>query len=320
MLMVLFCPLSCGQKEEPVNKDNTPIIPVIPQGPSADDVQGGPGTRGWTTEVVSQGLLLHKFDGNEIVTGKRQSVRVLDVDMDLHRYRLEFACVSGSGKTGSVLAQERGAVASVNATFETHAVYIKIGGIELFNIQDDKIINSDIENWKNDGAFYMRNDGSVYLEHSGKGKSLREQRSYYRRHTCPNIFSSAPMLIDDYEQVGEKVVPEGLTSSQLNSYTSAHIYVHSGVTHPRTVFATTEDNRLLLVAIDKDRTNGTVAGMTVKEMTQFMKYHFNPQYALSMDGGGSTAISVKGKVVNTPSDPKERSVPTYLLIYDNAKK
>ena len=74
------------------------------------------------------------------------------------------------------------------------------------------------------------------------------------------------------------------------------------------------------MAIDKDRTNGTVAGMTVKEMTQFMKYHFNPQYALSMDGGGSTAISVKGKVVNTPSDPKERSVPTYLLIFDNVKK
>lgn len=318
--VTFFCLLSCGQKEEPVNKDNTPIIPVIPQGPSADDVQGGPGTRGWTTEVVSQGLLLHKFDGNDLATGKRQSVRVLDIDMNMGRYRVEFTLPSASGKTGTDMAKEKGAVASVNASYETGSVYIKIKGQEIHNIKNDKIGSTNVDNWKNDGAIYMTEGGRVYLEYSGKNKTLAQQRAYYRSHTCANIFSSAPMLIDNYEQVGENFVPSNLTQSQINSYNYEHPFNHQGVTHPRTVYATTEDNHLLLIAMDKDRQNGTVAGMTAKDATKFLKYHFNPQYALNMDGGGSTAISVNGKLVNTPSESTgERAVASYLLIFDSQK-
>ena len=323
-MVAFFCLLSCGQEKVPVNDDNnqpTPIIPVLPQGPQEGVAEGGPGTRGWTTEVISNGLRLHKFDGNDIVTGKRQSVRVLDIDMSLERYRIEFTYTSGSGKTGTDMAKEKGAIASVNASYETGSVYIKIKGQELHNIANDKIGSTDVANWKNDGAVYMTEGGKVYLEYSGKNKTLIQQRSYYRRHNCPNIFSSAPMLIDDYEQVGENFVPSNLTESQINSYNYEHPYRHQGVTHPRTVYATTADDHLLLIAIDKDRQSGTVAGMSAKDATNFLKYHFNPQYALNMDGGGSTAISVNGKIVNTPSESTgERAVPTYLLIFDNVKK
>ena len=323
-MVAFFCLLSCGQEKVPVNDDNnqpTPIIPVLPQGPQEGVAEGGPGTRGWTTEVISNGLRLHKFDGNDIVTGKRQSVRVLDIDMSLERYRVEFTYTSGTGKTGTDMAKEKGAIASVNASYETGSVYIKINGVERHNIANDKIGSTDVANWKNDGAVYMTEGGKVYLEYSGKNKTLIQQRSYYRRHNCPNIFSSAPMLIDDYEQVGENFVPSNLTESQTNSYNYEHPYRHQGVTHPRTVYATTADDHLLLIAIDKDRQNGTVAGMSARDATKFLKYHFNPQYALNMDGGGSTAISVNGKIVNTPSESTgERAVPTYLLIFDNVKK
>ena len=35
--------------------------------------------------------------------------------------------------------------------------------------------------------------------------------------------------------------------------------------------------------------------MTAKELTQFLVTHFNPQYALNMDGGGSTTMCVEGR-------------------------
>lgn len=56
----------------------------------------------------------------------------------------------------------------------------------------------------------------------------------------------------------------------------------------------TEDKDLLLVTID-GRWAGKAEGMSAKEVTLFLKKHFNPQYALNMDGGGSTTMYVKGK-------------------------
>lgn len=82
----------------------------------------------------------------------------------------------------------------------------------------------------------------------------------------------------------------------------------------------TEDNHLLLITIDKDRDKLTIAGMTAKQVTQFLKLHFNPQYALNMDGGGSTTLSVNGKVMNKPSGGSERTLPTHILVFDDQKK
>ena len=43
----------------------------------------------------------------------------------------------------------------------------------------------------------------VRIVYEGKGKSVDELRTFYAPSTAPNIFSSAPMLIDDYQPVGE---------------------------------------------------------------------------------------------------------------------
>ncbi|MBO6027982.1 MAG: phosphodiester glycosidase family protein [Bacteroidales bacterium] len=43
----------------------------------------------------------------------------------------------------------------------------------------------------------------VRIVYEGKGKSVDELRTFYATSTAPNIFSSAPMLIDDYQPVGE---------------------------------------------------------------------------------------------------------------------
>mgnify|MGYP003305328497 FL=1 len=314
LIMVSFCLLSCGQKDSGNELPAPPGAEVLKPG------EGGPGTRNWTTKTISEGLLLHMYSGHDQVTGKYQNVCVLDVDLNKDRYRIEFCVQEGSNKATSTVQKENGAVAALNATYERASVFIKANGKTYHNIENDLISNA-VDNWKNDGAIFLDADGKIYLEHSGKGKKLSEQRTYYRGHQCPNIFSSAPMLINDYDPVGETFVPVTMTEAQFEAnYHYEHPYRHQGVTHPRTAVALTEDNHLLLITIDKDRDKLTIAGMTAKQVTQFLKLHFNPQYALNMDGGGSTTLSVNGKVMNKPSGGSERTLPTHILVFDDQKK
>ena len=68
-----------------------------------------------------------------------------------------------------------------------------------------------------------------------------------------------------------------------------------------------------------------------KELTLFIQKHFNPRWALNMDGGGSSAMYVKGmgnkdNIINNYTDdnngdgiPEERSVNSHLIIQKVAK-
>ncbi len=329
-LMLSFCLLSCGQEdpyveERPPHQGNEEVVP--PQEPDdpgkpednpADRIpEGGPSTAGWTTETVSEGLNLYKFLGTEPATKTKQRIFVLDVDMSNPRYRFAFRCEPDQQKIITSDAQiKSGAVAALNATYERGSVFIKVDGVTINNIANN-LISDAVDNWKSEAGAFMTSDGKIYLEHSGKGMDLTEQRRYYRKHTCANIFTSAPMLIDNYDPVGESFVPANLTSSDLSKLHSEHPHRHQGVTHPRSVIALSKDNHILLIAIDGR--DGDYKGMSAKQVTQFLVYHFNPPYALNMDGGGSTALSINGKVVNKPSGGEERPVPTHFLIYDDQK-
>ena len=75
-----------------------------------------------------------------------------------------------------------------------------------------------------------------------------------------------------------------------------------------------------MVVID-GRRSGVSEGMTAREVTGFLVQNFNPQYALNLDGGGSSTLCVEGlgdkttHVVNKPTDSEgERSVTTHLFI------
>ena len=49
-----------------------------------------------------------------------------------------------------------------------------------------------------------------------------------------------------------------------------------------------------------DGRSDNAAGMIAKELTSFIKKHLNPQWALNMDGGGSSAMYIKDMgIINT---------------------
>lgn len=83
--------------------------------------------------------------------------------------------------------------------------------------------------------------------------------------------------------------------------------------HPRTLAGVRRDGTVLLVTID-GRASGWSAGATLREAALVMR-SLGARDALALDGGGSTTMVVRGRVVNRPSDPTgERPVSDALAV------
>jgi exopolysaccharide biosynthesis protein len=82
--------------------------------------------------------------------------------------------------------------------------------------------------------------------------------------------------------------------------------------HPRTMAGVTKSGKLILATVD-GRNPGVTVGASMVEAAQLMLW-LGARQAINLDGGGSSAMIVKGKVVNHPSDGPERGVGDALLI------
>ena len=84
--------------------------------------------------------------------------------------------------------------------------------------------------------------------------------------------------------------------------------------HPRTAAGIRADGGLVLVTVDGRQPVRSV-GMSIAELEALM-IEFGSVEAINLDGGGSTTMVVRGKVVNSPSDVAgERPVSDALLVF-----
>ena len=81
--------------------------------------------------------------------------------------------------------------------------------------------------------------------------------------------------------------------------------------HPRTAVAITFDGDLLFVVVD-GRTKRN-AGMKLKELANYLQ-RLGARQAINLDGGGSSSMIIKGRIVNHPSDGGERRISNGILI------
>ncbi|MEY9855510.1 hypothetical protein ABH935_001114 [Catenulispora sp. GAS73] len=87
----------------------------------------------------------------------------------------------------------------------------------------------------------------------------------------------------------------------------AHGFQWANARQPRTMAGTDAKGDLLLVTVDGRQTAGS-EGFTLYEEAEFMR-SLGAVQALNLDGGGSTAMAVDGKLVTNPSDATgERAV------------
>ena len=280
---------------------------------------------GWTVTTIEDGIEYYAFDGKESVTGTNQHIYVTDIDL-AKPYSVKLGYYS-TATTASKVFETTGAVACINGGYEKAALYLKVNGSVISTITADEVGTTGVPQWKSEAAVYLDQERDVCIEFTGKGMNLAEWRSTYRtRATKENTFiTSAPMLIDDFEPVGESFC----TLHPLAAWgpdCSENPYRHQGSdTNPRTALAKTEDNHLLFIAVD-GRREGISRGISAANLTKFLVKNFNPQSAINLDGGGSTTMCVRGQgdpetfVVNYPCDnrteakngaPKESGGPDH---------
>ncbi len=80
---------------------------------------------------------------------------------------------------------------------------------------------------------------------------------------------------------------------------------------PRTALGLTKEGKLLVVVVDGRQATST--GLTLLELALFMQ-ELGAVDAMNLDGGGSSELVVNDKVMNKPSDGRERKVGAALVI------
>ena len=271
-----------------------------------------------TPENGKQGWSVKKLDGDKLVWysfrgekfGAQQFVNVLSLDMNCKDYELDFV-VLDRGDSLSSVAIKQDAVVAINGTYEWDASFVKADGKVFSEIT---LPSDHLRYWKHEGA----------VAYDGKRVEIGYgDKSSYLKNKMPDIFSSSPMLIDNYKPVGATFIGD-ISNIDIRKLPSEDYRRHQGVRHPRTVVALTRSNRVLLITIDGRSKNS--AGMSAKEVTEFLCEYFNPRYALNMDGGGSSTMYLKGSgesltdVINYPTDNKrydhygQRRVSTHILV------
>ena len=120
-----------------------------------------------------------------------------------------------------------------------------------------------------------------------------------------------PWLEMDYILGGTPVLIRGGTL--LTDFTSEKVSQSFVETrHPRTAVGVRADGWWVVLVVDGRRPNLSV-GMTVKELGEYL-LSLGCLDALNLDGGGSSTMVVRGKVVNSPSDINgERAVSDAVL-------
>lgn len=165
------------------------------------------------------------------------------------------------------------------------------------------------------GGTAIPRDGYV-LSGSGDGASfLRRARAGAAAEvtTAVRSASGAPLLLSDLAGVvsgGPRLVSRGRVAIR----TKAEGFQRPGLyqrfvagRNPRTLAGVTATGSLLLVTVD-GRRPGYSVGVSLPEAARLMK-SLGARDALNLDGGGSSAMVIGGRVVNRPSDPGgERSV------------
>ena len=243
----------------------------------------------WTVSQVRNDLTWYNWEGYETLTAAKQVINVLELDLDSEDLQLEFLYYPDRAKISDVAKSDSKFVAITNASFGSgftsgnpvDNTYIRVGGVTYKEIG---LSPNDSNYGKHESAVWY--DGVSELGFIDMPGDWEASLEYYKTTAYPNLFSSVPMLIRDFNK------------TNLQSYKKKF----SSTPGPLTALAVTCDRKLLLITVD-GRWTDKAAGMTYKQLQDFLRIHFFPKDAINMDGGGSTCMYVKGKnVVNYPCE------------------
>ncbi len=261
-------------------------------------------TAGWAIEKLADGLVKYHYTGYDSVSAANQNVNIVAVDLD--RYRLAFDDQRPSDSLSSIVKRHPDAVAAINGTYYEIARNEAGDSVASSFFKTDGVIKSTVT-IPEDHQLYWKHEGAFFYDPSTDTLGIvYGSKESYEAMPFANALSGSPMLVYADTPVGETFAkPREIPLDSLDYEDPDR---HQGVRHPRTAVALTKSGYLMLIAVDGRRPE--TAGMSAKELTRFLVRYFDPQYALNLDGGGSTTLWMKQSdapngVVNYPTDNKQ---------------
>lgn len=247
----------------------------------------------WETERIDQGIYWKSYLGDELYNSE-QSINVVETWLDSTTADLTIGFVQDTLALTSILAEQAGADIAINGSFfDTRAggsvVFMRVNGEVIASGAPDRQLYTE-----NGGVAWNKPHEPVIIKRPVKG---------WAEAPYENVLTSGPLLI----------LADSLQSFNSDAFNQNR--------HPRTAVAITDDNRFLLVTVDGRSFQGY--GMTIPELAELLD-NLGAQFALNLDGGGSTTMWIRGKsennIVNYPSDNLEfnrggeRKVSNALLL------
>jgi exopolysaccharide biosynthesis protein len=191
--------------------------------------------------------------------------------------------VRSQGETTSAAARRSGAILAVNAGgFAPQAGSLIPLGI---TVVDGEVVTFDTHNAQLSFIGFNRSGQLV-----GGQVETREQLSELE---VLHGASFLPTLLKDGER---QPIPAAWANTR----------------HPRTLIGHFQNGDILFVVID-GRREGWSIGVTLEEAQEKL-IEFKVRDAYNLDGGGSSTFFYDGKVLNRPSDGRERRVTTNIVV------
>ena len=250
----------------------------------------------WQGETVAEGIILYRAAFDSSLFGANQYLCVLEVAPGA-RFDIVPAGDSTLEKT-TALAVRSGAVAAVNGSFfNMKAPY---GSVNYLRVDDADLAPNRLSPNAPGSGRTLQQGGAIATFRGGlyvlKGDDLRAWERYI---AAEDVVTTGPVLIAGGE-------PEPVRPAKFNTDR-----------HPRTAAGRRADGTVLIVVADGR--SPQAAGLTMAELQQVM-LELGCRDAINLDGGGSTAMVVRGVVVNHPSDNRqfdadgERSVANAIVV------
>lgn len=241
----------------------------------------------WTTTNISDGIL-HRYHQFDSLFDSRQSITVIEVDLD-KEIKIEIPYVTeGFIKTSEAATNDKASAAINGSYFDT-----KTGGSTVFFKNKNRTINETKDKFS-----HFRENAGFAIDTSGKVSIIKRPSAGWQSLDIETILTSGPLLIQRAKK-----------AEQLNKKFNTN-------RHPRTAIGVTADNHLIATVVDGR--NAEAQGMSIEELSTLMQT-LGCIDAMNLDGGGSSTAWVKGLgVVNYPSDNKkfdhngERGVATVI--------
>lgn len=258
----------------------------------------------WSEREIAKGVVYKSvhFNNKELFKSN-QYISIIEVENNSGA-RLEIF-PSPVLKETSKMAEEKGADVAINGSFfkfnytyntddYNSVVYIR---------KDNKILAPNTITETNQRAMHQL--GALAI-HNGELYILKadELKSWENYICAPDILTTGPIL---------RVAGKDEKLQNASFYTTRH---------PRTAVAKKSDGTIMLMTIDGRAEES--AGVSLTELQSILRW-LGGEYAINLDGGGSTTMYIKGfsdnGVVNHPTDNKifdnkgERKVANAVLLY-----